>query len=533
MEYFKFTLKRTTSDVFNLVGFGNDILMLIPRFALDFWYLFLVFSGLIILSVYLYNKASRGISSESCTQKNIFNEYLLSVPVFMIALSGFIIGARGGLQLRPIDIINANESAIPQNIPLVLNTPFTLIKTIAEEGITEKSFFSENELNEIYSPVHHLASPDSFTYQNIVLIIMESFANEYVGIMNPGIKRETYTPFLDSLAQHSLVFDRCYANGRKSIEGIPAIVASLPSLMTNPFITSPYAANKINSLAGLLKNKGYQTAFFHGGTNGTMGFDVFARAAGFDQYYGRNEYNNESDYDGNWGIFDEEFFQYFANNLNSFKQPFLGCFFSLSSHHPYTIPGKHKNRFKQGKLKIHPCIQYADYSLRRFFETASGMPWYNNTLFVITSDHSATSLLPFFTTSAGAYSVPLLFYSPGKIVPAINHKATQQCDILPTLLDLLNYEGKFISFGQNNMNSGVPGLAINYMNGIYQLTTDRHVFQFDGEHALGLYDWPHDQLLKNNILAVDSATTMKLEQKIKAIIQSYNYRLLHNQLSAD
>ena len=160
--------------------------------------------------------------------------------------------------------------------------------------------------------------------------------------------QNSFTPFIDSLIQESLVFTNGFSNGRRSIEGIPAVIAGIPSLMNSPFITSAYSGDKFYSLPYLLKQEGYNTSFYHGGTNGTMGFDNFCKAAGIDAYYGRYEYNNDKDFDGNWGIFDEPFLQFMAKSLDKTPQPFMASVFTLSSHHPYTIPEKYKNKFIKG-----------------------------------------------------------------------------------------------------------------------------------------------------------------------------------------
>jgi len=196
---------------------------------------------------------------------------------------------------------------------------------------------------------------------------MESLGSEYTALAKD---KQSLTPFLDSLADKSTQFVNAYANGKTSIKGIPAIVAGIPTLFDGSFTYSAYNANSFESIGSLLKKKGYSTSFYHGGNNGTMGFDVFAKAAGFDRYYGRNEYPNPVDYDGHWGIFDESFFQFFKAQLDQEKKPFATCFFSLSSHHPYTLPEKHKGRFKGNSLAIGASIQYADYALVQFFETA-------------------------------------------------------------------------------------------------------------------------------------------------------------------
>jgi phosphoglycerol transferase MdoB-like AlkP superfamily enzyme len=141
---------------------------------------------------------------------------------------------------------------------------------------------------------------------------MESLSSEHIGAFNRQVEGyQGYTPFLDSLIDHSIAFNG-FANAKQSIEGLPAIIASIPALMDRPFITSAFAGNSFDALAALLEKKGYETSFFHGGTNGTMDFDRFARASGFKRYYGRNEYDNDMDFDGRWGIFDEPFFQFFA-----------------------------------------------------------------------------------------------------------------------------------------------------------------------------------------------------------------------------
>lgn len=143
-----------------------------------------------------------------------------------------------------------------------------------------------------------------------------------------------------------------------------------------------------------------------------MNFDGFTNHVGFEKYYGKNEYNNNKDYDGNWGIFDEPFLQYLGKQLTKTQQPFLASVFTLSSHHPYTIPAQHMNRFPKGTMIVHETVGYTDYAVRRFFEYAKQQPWFENTLFVITADHSALTETKEFKTALGLYRIPVIFYSP-------------------------------------------------------------------------------------------------------------------------
>ncbi len=529
--YFRFTFKRMTADIFGYAANDISLLTLLPQFFKDFWGYFLLFAlFVVILIVAVARFKIRPLKRKF----NPFQFYVLQVVGFLVAMALTIIGVRGGLQLKPINIITAGKVSEARNATFVLNTPFTIIKTLNQQSLSRADYFDEITLQEIYTPIIQptqikaLSGGDSPV--NLVVIIMESLSSEHVGAFNRH--REGYdgfTPFLDSLMQHAVAF-RGFANGKQSIEAIPAILASLPSLLDKPYINSAYAANKFNSLADLLGAEGYQTAFYHGGTNGTMDFDGFAQMAGFDKYYGRTEYNDETDFDGQWGIFDEPFFSYFADGLSEMKSPFFATIFSLSAHHPYTIPEKYSNKFPEGNLKIQQTVAYADFALRRFFEKAELMPWYGNTLFVITADHTSEAWLPEYKTKTGMYKIPIVFYAPGFKLPRSATTVADQIDIMPSALGLLGYNKPFVAFGQNIFDN-TEGMALNYLNGVYQLITDSLVLEFDGSNSLSLYNYQRDALLQKNLLSTNLREAHQMEQTLKAVIQQYNNRMIDNQLT--
>ena len=370
-----------------------------------------------------------------------------------------------------------------------------------------------------------------------MVIILESFSREHIGVLNRSLDNGRYqgfTPFMDSLIRVGLYFD-AFANGKTSIQGIPSVLSGIPSLMNESFIQSEYAAGKYTSLAGLLKPKGYTTAFFHGGTNGTMGFDSYTRLVGFDHYYGRSEYHNERDYDGKWGIRDEEFFQYVANTVNGFRQPFAAALFSLSSHHPYHVPGKYVNIFRTGKLPIQQSIMYADYSLGEFFHTVSHMPWYKNTLFVITADHTSEGYYPYYQSNIGQYAVPLLFFKPGSKLQGRSGAIAQQTDVMPTVLNYLGYDKNYLAFGTDLIDSvSAPyHFSIHYINGFYGLIKDGYYMEFNGSRCTSLFNIAKDPDQKVNLVAKGLPEKDKLEQFIKAYIQQYNNRLIENRMIID
>jgi phosphoglycerol transferase MdoB-like AlkP superfamily enzyme len=529
--YYRFTFKRMTADIFSYATNDISLSTLLPQFFKDFWGFFLLFALFVVILIvalvrFKISPVKRKISP--------WIWHTLQVVGFLVAMAVTVIGIRGGLQLKPINIITAGKVSEARNAAFVLNTPFTIIKTFNQQSLARTNYFDETTLEEIYTPV---IQPSNFrglskdgSRVNLVIIIMESLSAEHIGAFNKN--RENYpgfTPFLDSLMPHAVAF-RGFANGKQSIEGIPAILASLPSLLDKPYINSAYAANKFNSLASLLDAEGYHSAFYHGGTNGTMDFDGFAQMAGFDKYYGRTEYNNETDFDGQWGIFDEPYFSYFADGLNAMKPPFFATIFSLSAHHPYTLPEKYKNNFPEGNLKIQKTIAYADFALREFFDKASKMPWYRNTLFVITADHTSEAWLPEYKNKVGMYEIPIVFYAPGYRLPRPDATIADQIDIMPSALGLLGYDKPFVAFGQNVFDSK-EGTAVNYINGVYQLITDSLVLEFDGSNSLSLYNYQSDPLLEQNLLFTHRREANRMEQALKAIIQQYNNRMIDNQLT--
>lgn len=519
IEYFKYTSKRSTFDLFAILGAGNDFSQLALTFIKDFWVLFIFLLILILISEWLYRKTKRvAVKKEKIVRPILFNLFI-TLPLLIIV-------ARGGFQLKPIGMMEASQFSNPENSALVLNTPFTMIKSYGKERLEIKHYYTEEEEKEIFNPVQ-ISHPQGILPDgtNVMIIILESFGNEFVGAFNQGV---SYTPFFDSIIGQSLTFEYGIANGKKSIEAVPAIIASIPSLMDNPYISSPYANNKIESLASILKNKGYETAFYHGATNGSMRFDGFAAQAGYDHYFGRLEYNNDKHFDKTWGILDEYFNPWTAKELTKLKQPFFGTLFTLSSHHPYYIPPHMRSRVKKGSQQIAASINYGDISLRKFFEEAKKQPWYNNTLFVLLADHTPATNNAMYNQRRFMYQIPIAFYHPKMLVKAKREPIIfQQLDIMPTILDLLNIKTTFYSYGQSYFNKS-DREAITYLEGSYFYFKDKHMFTYSNEKARNLYDFTFRKESVVDSLSYYKEEGKAVEKRLKAIIQRYNRDLIHN-----
>ena len=536
LVYFRFTLRRTTASIFREFQHETNFGSLLPQFVIDYWYVPLMWIILSIVLILSYRKAKIIRQPKGLWYQIV---YTFNGLILLVLLSGLIVGGlRGGFRhsTRPITLSNAGEFVNkPLEVAIVLNTPFSIYKTLEIKPFPRIGYFDdENELEKTYTPIHRPNPTEGFRPMNVVVIILESFGREYIGKYNPHLKAngyQGYTPFLDSLIEHSLMFRYSFSNGRKSIDALPSVLSSIP-MMVEPYITSHYSTNKINSFATLLKPKGYHTSFFHGAPNGSMGHLAFTRIAGFDHYYGMTEYGNNKDFDGMWGIWDEEFFQFFVQSINGFPQPFFTSIFSVTSHHPFRVPEMYKGKFPEGTHPIHPCIGYTDYALRKFFDAAAKMPWFENTLFVITADHPFHSSYAEYNTSIGGFAVPIVFYSPKGDLKGESNRPAQHIDILPTVLDYLNFDRPFVGFGKSLFDEETPDFAITYTNSVYQLIYKDNLLFSDGEKTIGIFSYETDPLLEKNILN-EASEAENMEKFLKALIQQYNNRMIDDRLLAE
>lgn len=529
--YFPYTMRRTTSSVFG--QFANETNMggLAVQFASDFWPVLLLFVAICFLLAFSYR-----LVEIIPLKGGVLRRYTIGTLLFLGF--GFLVwgGVRGGFlhSTRPLSLADAGAYVKrPVQMAVVQNTPFALIRTAGKQSVKQVQYMPEDERKKIYDAYRPASTRGRVRKLNVVVIILESWSREFVGSLNRALNDSTYkgyTPFLDSLIGESLTYKYAFANGRKSIEALPSVVASIPS-MEVPYVLSHESNNTINSLATELGSIGYHSAFFHGAPNGSMGFNAFMNIAGVGEYYGRTEYNNDADYDGIWGIWDEEFLQYYAKTMNGFKEPFFTSVFTVSSHHPYAIPARYEGVFAKGEVPLTRCLGYTDMALRRFFAAAKQMPWYSNTLFVLTADHSSFPLHPDFTNDLGTFCIPLVFHcADGSLRGMDTVRVAQQIDIMPTVLNWLGYEKPYISFGKDLFDPHSPDFAVNYMNG-YQMISKKYFMQFNGTEVTGLYSYKTDRRLKNNLANTGIKEQDSLSHFLKAFIQDYNRRIVTDSLS--
>ncbi len=297
-----------------------------------------------------------------------------------------------------------------------------------------------------YSIERTINDPAPEQRKNVVLISVESFSASF---MNAFGNDQNITPFLDSLSQHSMFFTNLYASGTRTVRGLEALSLSIPPTPGQSVVKRPNN-NDLFTLGHVFRTKGYNTQYIYGG------YSYFDNMKGF---FGGNGYEvidrdaiakKDVDFANVWGVCDEDLFDLALNKLDqnyNQKKNFFTQIMTVSNHRPFTYP--------EGRIDISPekqvregAVKYTDYAIGRFIKQASTKPWFNNTIFVIVSDHCAGSA-GYVELPVTGYHIPMIIYSPSNIQPQKVEKLTAQIDIAPTILGLLHFDYTSKFFGRN------------------------------------------------------------------------------------
>lgn len=316
------------------------------------------------------------------------------------------------------------------------------------EGLGE-TFSSSDPTSLVRS---HPADPNGLGKLNVVVLVQESLGAQYVGAYGD---QRGLTPFLNSLAQESMMFANAYATGTRTVRGLEAMSASFPPIPSESIVKRP-GSDHISTLGSVMSSHGYQTSFLYGGYGA---FDSM------NEYFGGNGFALSDRLDiknpnfGNiWGVSDEDLYKhavdYFDRLASSSQQPFLSFVLSTSNHKPFTFPPGIPGVPEKGGGR-EAGVRYADYAIGKFFELAKTRPWFSNTVVVVIADHDSRVYGRAYVP-VDRYRIPAFIYAPGKIAPQVVSKAFSSLDLGPTILGLLGlpYDAPF--FGVDVLKPNVP-----------------------------------------------------------------------------
>jgi len=330
-------------------------------------------------------------------------------------------------------------------------------KTIPQEQadiILAKNGLERKPLSAVQTELVKTNLPETGPFKrrpkNVILISVESLSAEYMGIYG---NKENLTPYLDKLATESLVFDKLFATGTRTVRGLDALSLGLPPIPGQAIVHRPNNEH-LATIGEMLEAQHFSTFFIYGG------YGVFDN---MNNYFRGNDYKvvDRTDFDkasiqaeNIWGIDDESLFnnsiKIFDENVKT-NQPFFAHIMTTSNHRPFTFP-EGKIDLPQGHRE--GAVKYTDYAIGKLIENAKTKPWFKDTLFVIVADHCASAAgktkLP-----VDKYHIPLIFYAPDILPAGHIGRVASQIDIVPTLLDVLGAKGDEHFFGKSLFEDGL------------------------------------------------------------------------------
>lgn len=306
--------------------------------------------------------------------------------------------------------------------------------------------------------LRHIASNGDEQRPNIVLITLESMSASF---MERYGNDEHLTPALDSLCRQAIVFDNMFATGNRTVRGLEAVTLSLPPCPGQSIIKREDHAD-MNSTGRMLKQqKGYSVTYFYGGMSYFDNMKAFFGSNHYDIVDKENYSPDEITFANIWGVCDQDAYNKVLKTLREKHraggQPFFAHVMSVSNHRPYTYP--------DGRISISPTekvrsggVMYSDYALGEFIEKAKQEEWFDNTVFVITADHCASSAGKI-EIPLEKYRIPALIYAPSRFEPQVVEKVASQIDIMPTLFALLDMEYDSHFYGRDILAEDYPERA--------------------------------------------------------------------------
>jgi phosphoglycerol transferase MdoB-like AlkP superfamily enzyme len=483
--YYPFKLGRIASDDAHFLGNGNFGLLM-WGFLKEYWYGMLA----LIAVGFLLGFGFRKIGYRPTVIRNHVIYYLSQTALLALAAAFAVLMIRGGNLSKatfPVNLSDAGLYASPEKAGLILSNPFCVIRT-SGDSFSYPEYFSETELDTLFSPVHTPADTSRMRLTgrpNVMLIILESFGAAHIKALSDQFPADaqSFTPFLDSLIGEGYIFRNAYHNGSRSLDALPSLWASIPTFKKQ-FLAMPQSVAPYHALPQCLGEMGYTTAFLHGAVRESMSFQAFGRTVGVERFWSQEDYEAEhgkDDFDGKWGIWDDRFFPFIAQKINTLPEPFFATMFSLSSHHPFILPaGYDDGRYPEGELPIQHMIAYSDDALRRMFAQMAENDWFENTVFIITADHASGADNEKYRQVPHNFAVPLLFYAPGGLIPkGADTRPAGHIDLMPTLLGMLGYEKPYFAFGRDIFAAdSLPRRTINYL-GAFNTIADSGVYIFN------------------------------------------------------
>ena len=512
-----------------------------------FNFIFIIMFLLILPTIYFLRQNLFSMDDTTSHSQNISGK---SVALFLILLT---IAIRGGIQDEPI---NWGSSSISRyrfinhlSMNPVWNLGYSFINS-KKDNENEKYAHINISIQEAQnlvrgnlglSPANYIVPdypllrksiyPSNSKDPNVVIIIMESFKSQNVGILG---NKDNLTPNFDELSIEGVLFSRMFSTGTRTGRALSGILLSFPALPRyKSILTDSQVHQPFSSLALLLKKRNYSTTFLYAGDTKYDNINQFFTLQGFDEVRGR-EFFSTNAFSSKYGVADEYLYEGAKRIIEKSQQPYFLTLLNVSNHQPYQFPyhSDTENIYSDKELnKKQKAFKYADWALGHFMDWYLDRKDYHNTIFVIVGDHGYFDkhYNKDISIDLELYHIPCLIIAPG-FQPSINNRIASQIDIIPTILPLIGGEFIHHSWGRDLLDdSNLEDYALitpSGLNHVSGLISDEFFLIYDFQSRNELYSYSksgNSFILSLNENNADDK--LKLEKYISSFLKASAYSL--------
>lgn len=379
----------------------------------------------------------------------------ISILVMVILTAALILPIRGGVNTSPLNHSHVYFSENLQANQSAYNYFWNFFYSITKSGSEKKvlNYMPSDEAERIVESSHNTNEnyPDYMQVNkqqgvNVIFVLLESFSNKIIAQAG-GLPNAT--PRLNELAQEGILFTNIYATGNRSDKGICGLIGAYPAVINGETVLAfPDKMDKLYYFPQQFKKHGYDMSFYYGGDVNFYNLKSTLLQAGFSSITSNTDFTNKIASLQKWGVPDEFLYARMIEELQHKKQPFFSMVYTISSHEPFDVPYQ-KIKGTDDKSKYLNSIAYSDSCLGIFIDQLKSTKLWENSLVIISSDHS--TLLPEHTSIEDpiTYRIPLLFTGGVIDTSFICQQIAMQNDIGPTLIQQMGWKDGHPKFSKN------------------------------------------------------------------------------------
>lgn len=431
-------------------------------------------------------------------------------PILILLTATYVVSARGTFSEWPIRVSTVAFSTKQFANHASINVVWNFMRALSKKNGTKvRTQLIGNEVaNAIFNSIQPTTDSTEVvvnkTTPNVVVIILESFSSDAIEFFG-GV--EGVTPSLNQLAKEGISFTNFHSTSYRSNVGLMAILAGYPGQHEEAILLFPNKVQNLPSLAKNFKKEGYSTAFYYGGDSDFANLNSFIKSGGYDKLEDLFSFPKTLSHNA-WGVHDHEMFDHLINEIDKESMPFFKVLYTLSSHEPFDVPGEPRIKGSDENSQFLNTVAYSDNALGEFMKTAKTKSWWNNTLFVLTADHSVRFIYNRPFEKARRYSIPMVWVGGALAKDSIQiDKIGSQQDIPATILAQLGKDYSNFKFSNNLLNKSSEGRAIYIWPTGFGLKKEKGSIAYD--------------LSNNNKICYTDGDTINMDSEARSIFQIY------------